>query len=144
VTTCADAEGAAHAWINSRKVTLVGEGNPLTRGAVFLQQAITTPVHVLVTAPVPAGIAFGAEDPTMRAPVSLQVHGPTKSAASRGAIALVNEMLTVFTGAPVRVVTQEGDPVVIHMVDGISGPYYNPDGAGPRYTVDADWYVSPA
>ena len=132
-----DAEAAIRDWVNSLTTTLVGEGNPLAKGAHLheLRGAATTCYALLSI--VGSGTAFGVENPDHRARLSASIYGPSKETATRAAVAYANALLAldgapvVMTGATCLVV----DPATI------TGPLWSPDRVGPRLLCDADVYL---
>jgi hypothetical protein len=141
VGTFVDAEAAVAAWINSLTDTLVGAGNPLSKGAHLHQlRGAATACYALLTL-LPGSTALGVENPDHRARISASLYGPTKESATAAAMAYANALLTL-DGRPapmgVSAVALVVDP------DSITGPYWSPDQAGPRLICDADFHLRPA
>lgn len=138
MATFVDAEAALRDWVNAQG-TLVGQGNPLPKGAHLheLRGAANTCYALLSV--VTGGVALGAEDPDHRARVSASIYGPTKEAATAAAVAYANA-LTGLTGP----VAMTGASCLLIDSDSITGPLWSPDRVGPRLLVDADLYLRPA
>lgn len=139
--TFVDAEGAVAAWVNSLTGTLVGVGNPLTKGAHLHElRGAATACYALLAA-LPGGTALGVENPDHRARITASIYGPTKEAATAAALAYADALLTL-DGRPqpmgAAAVCLVADP------DSIAGPYWAPDQAGPRLVVDADFHLRAA
>ncbi len=136
-----DAEGAVADWVNSLTGTLVGEGQPLMKGA-FLHElrGAASSCYALLSI-IGGSPVLSAEDPDMRARISASIYGPTKEAATLAAVAYANHVLAC-DGRP----TPMGAAATCLVVDpdSLTGPLWSPDGAGPRLLVDADFYLRAA
>lgn len=139
--TFVDAERAVADWVNSLTGTLVGVGQPLTKGAHLHQLRAAAPTCYALLSMLPGGVALSPENPDHRARISASIYGPTKEAATAAALAYCDALLTL-DGTPQPM----GANAVCLVVDpdSISGPYWAPDQAGPRLVVDADFYLRAA
>lgn len=140
-TTFVDAEGLVADWVN-RQSDLVGEGNPLPKGAHLtdrLTGALSACYALLMQ--VDAGRALGAENADQLARISAQIYGPTKEAAAGAAVAYADALVTRLAGKPW---SSTAGTILFVDDDSLSGPSWSPDFDEPRYLVDCDFYVRPA
>jgi len=130
----ADAEQIAKDWTNSL-LTLVGDGNPLPKGAHLnaLHGDYVAYAEVQLTG---GSAALSAENPDQRASLSWLVYGRTREAAARAATALANQ-LEALNGAATA---QVGSDAVL-VADNVTAPTWSPDGPAARYLVSCDLYV---
>lgn len=130
--TYVDALGAMRAWIDSRTSTLVGAGNPLQLGAHLKKILGGQPVvYAYLEEQFSTRSTDAGESPDMMAALSAQVYGGTREAATKGAVALAEELSTTFDGTPVLA----GDALIM-AVDDIQGPAWLPDGDLPRLLLN--------
>jgi hypothetical protein len=137
VTTYVDAVAAVHEWVNAQTTTLVGVGNPLQLGATYKVRDGAALATYAVPFELPASLWGGHENPSMAAPVSMQIYGPTKESAAQAAKAYAEALMPLLQGVRATVTLSTGEVVTIAGVDGISGPQWVPDGNEPRYVVEA-------
>jgi len=138
VVTYVDAEAAVAAWVNTQTGTLVGEGRPLSKGAHLHElRGAATACYARLSV-VGGAATLNAENPDHRARISASIFGPTKEAAAAAAVAYANA-LRGLDGRPATMGAATG-----LVADAVVGPLWAPDGAGPRYLVDADFYLRAA
>lgn len=129
-----DAEGVVRDWVNSLEQDLVGQQNPLPLGAHL--KRLRSPDH---GAYLQLSLVSSDDDyltgGASRARVSGAVRAATKAGAALAAVAYANALRTLSN-------TQVGSVMVL-VADGITGPFYLPDGDEERYIVDADFYLAP-
>lgn len=137
--TYADSVAAVAAWLNSRTATLVGNGNPLQKGAHFkyLEGAAGATYALLEE-----GASFhsqSAESPDMMAQLSAQVFGGTRQAATLAAVALAEELSTGLAGTPAA-----APGALLLIADDIQGPTWAPVADFPRLIVGFTVWLRPA
>jgi hypothetical protein len=138
--TYVDSLGVMRTWINSRTDTLVGVGNPLQLGAHMKRVTGGQPVVYAFLEEQLSTRSFDAgENPDMLATLAAQVYGGTREAATAGAVALAEELSTVFDGTPLLV-----DGALIMAVDDIQGPAWLPDVDLPRLILNWTTRIRPA
>jgi hypothetical protein len=136
--TYVDAVGAAKTWINGRTDTLVGEGNPLQKGAEAkpLDGAATACyAYLSVVGTTHFG---GAENPDTAARLSAQVYGPNTRSVALAASALADEITTELAGRWADVPGAR-----MYVADDVDGPSDQPDGNLPREVVDFTVILTP-
>lgn len=139
--TYVDVIGAARDWINSRTLTLVGDGKPLQKGATLKVLDGATPVCHAYLSLLPSIIpTLGAESPTLAARISAQVYGPTLEAVTIASMALAEE-ITYGLMSPAMVLSGTAK---IWVSDDVTGPSDFPDGEWPRHLLDFTLVMSPA
>jgi hypothetical protein len=137
--TYVDALGVMRAWIDSRTATLVGAGNPLQLGAHLKKVQGGQPVvYAFLEEQLSTRSLDAGENPDMLAALSAQVYGGTREAATKGAVALAEELSTVFDGTPVTIAG-----ALIMAVDDIQGPAWFPDGDLPRLLLNWTTRIRP-
>lgn len=133
-----DAEAVVRDWVNNHPV-LSGPGNPLAAGAHLKRIRHQGVYAFLLTVGTPADIVH--EVPVGKARISATIYGPTKEAASRGAVAYGSLLEQIQLGHQERM----GDYTCV-MVDNITGPIPVDDALTTReefrYLVDADFWIT--
>jgi len=131
-----DAEAVVRDWVNGLQDDLVGTGRPLPLGAHL--KRLRSPDHgaYLQLSLVTSDDEYSGGGAT-RARVSGAIRAATKGGAAAAAIAYANTLRRLYAGN-----TRVGAAVIL-VVDGITGPFYLPDGDEERYVVDADLYLAP-
>lgn len=136
MTTYVDAVGAVREWINGQTATLVGAGHPLQLGASLnLREGGGVTVYGYLLE-ITGFLWAGHETPSMGARLSLQIYGPTKQAASDGAVAYADALMPLLQGQ--RVFLTAAGVWLVGAAD-IEGPQWLPAGNDPRYVVDASY-----
>lgn len=131
-----DAVAALRDWVNTL-TDLVGDGNPLAKGAhLHEMRGAATTCYALLSV-VGSGTTLGAENPDHRARMSASIYGPNQEATTAAAVAYANALLAL-DGRPVAMT---GATVLVVDPDSITGPLWSPDRVGPRLLVDADVYL---
>ncbi len=137
MATFVDAVAALRSWVNTLTATLVGDGNPLAKGAHLHElRGAATACYALLSV-VGSGTANGAENPDHRARISASIYGPTEESATVAAVGYANALLAL-DGRPTAMT---GATCLICDPDSITGPLWSPDRAGPRLVVDADFLL---
>jgi hypothetical protein len=136
----AAAESAVCAWVNSRPI--VGDGNPLSRGAYLRDQASPADGAYAVIARTPEGVTpFGVaeEDSLTLARIQAQVFAGDEDTAERAAAALRSEF-EKLTGKPEPC----GDTgVTVLVTDNRNGPFFVPGTAEAYcFQVGADFLLT--
>ncbi len=137
MATFVDAEEAVRSWVNTLTTVLVGEGNPLAKGAHLHDLRGAAPAGYALLSIVGSGTAGGVENPDQRARISASIYGRTKEAATAAAIGYADMLLTL-DGRPTAMT---GATCLVCDPDSITGPLWSPDRAGPRLLVDADFLL---
>lgn len=133
MSTYLDAAAALKEWVNDVS-GLAGTGGPLPLGASLNRRDGGANVAYGYVVELPSSTWAGAENPSMLGRLSLQIYGPTREAASVGATAYCEALLSLQLGN--RVTLPSG--ITIVGCDSIDGPSWLPDGDEPRYVVDAE------
>lgn len=136
-----DAEAVIRAWINTRTVTLVGQGNPLPYGC-HLNRLRSPQAGAYAVLERIGGFDDPGDAPIDTARVSFQVYASTKQAAAVAATALANELRTGLDGSQ-QALAVDGATRRLLTVDAITGPSFYPDGDEDRYVVDALVLLTP-
>lgn len=143
-TVYVDAVGAFRDWINSRTTTLVGQGNPLQKGAYLRDHDGSPDKCYAVLALLPGTTAAGAaESPQMYARISASIYGPSIEAVTKASVAYADEIVTGLAGQWVTV-RSGTDAVQLWAADDVTGPSDLPDGNLPRHIVDCTVIMQPA
>lgn len=135
--TYVDPLGPFQEWVNAQ-ADLVGEGNPLPKGATLRRQRGATPAAYVWISQVGGVHAGSAESPDLQARIGGQVFGATEEATARAAAAYAEVVSTRLSGAQ----TVSGDARLL-VVAGITGPSWAPDRDEPRYLVDVELILRP-
>lgn len=137
MATFVDAEGAVAAWVNVQTDTLVGQDNPLAKGAHLHELRGASTVCYALLSLIGGSPVLAAESPDHRARISASIYGPTKEAATAAAVAYANAVVALDGRAAAM-----GDATCLVVdPDSITGPLWSPDGAGPRLLVDCDFWL---
>jgi len=137
------AEAAIRAWVTT--LPIVGEGNPLSRGAYLQEQRSPADGAYTVLARAPeGGRSVVAEDGTVNvARIVFQVYAGTEQAAELAAVALLDH-IERLNGCPELCGTEA---VKILVTDNRSGPFYlglQPERENHAFQVNADFVLTAA
>jgi hypothetical protein len=130
-----DDEACVAEWVNASTV-IADNGGPLVKGAHLARLRTAAAGSFLVVSSLP-GTDGGGDVNIHLARVSAGLYGASKADAKAVAVAYANLLRTA-----------DGLPAVLtggrlYAVENISGPFWVPDGAEPRYVVDATFVFQP-
>lgn len=130
-----DDEALVQQWVNAS--TIAGsQGGVVAKGA-HLQKLRTGAAGSFIVLSSLGGDDGEAEPNLHYARVSAGVYGASKADAKTAALAYLNLLRTI--AAPVALTGAR-----LYAVEGIDGPMWAPDGAEPRYMVDATFIFQPS
>jgi hypothetical protein len=129
-----DDEGLVAQWVNASAI-VGSNGGVLTKGA-HLQKLRTGAAGSYIVLSSLGGDDGDREPNLFYARVSAGVYGPNKADAKTAALAYANLLRTPSAPTPLT-------GARLLAVEGIDGPTWVPDGAEPRYVVDADFVFQP-
>jgi hypothetical protein len=130
-----DNEARVAEWVNASAIA-GSQGGVVVKGA-HLQKLRTGAAGSFIVLSSLGGDDGDGEPNLYYARVSAGVYGPSKANAMTAAVAYLNLLRTV--AAPVVLTGAR-----LYAVEGIDGPLWAPDGAEPRYIVDADFIFQPS
>jgi hypothetical protein len=130
-----DDEALAAEWINASSIA-GDNGGVVTKGAHLQRLRTAAPGSFIVLSSLP-GTDGGGDVNIHLARVSAGIYGASKADAKASAVAYAN-LLRTADGLPAVLTGAR-----LFVVEDISGPFWIPDGAEPRYAVDATFVFQP-
>lgn len=135
------AESAVRAWINA--LPIVGDGNPLSRGAYLREQRSPADGAYAVIMRTPQGVTapVAEDDQVDTARMTCTVYAGTEQSAEEAAAALMTA-IAALNGRPEPC---GGSGVVVLVTDNRTGPSYAgfaPEGENHAFQVGADFVLT--